>query len=37
MCNLYSMMKTRAEAAATARAMTDHNNKQPPMAGVYPD
>jgi putative SOS response-associated peptidase YedK len=37
MCNLYAMMRARAEAAALARAFTDQNNNQPPMAGVYPD
>lgn len=37
MCNLYAMMKTRAEAARLARAMTDRNNNQPPLPGVYPD
>lgn len=37
MCNLYAMMKGRAEVAALARALTDRNNNQPPMAGVYPD
>jgi putative SOS response-associated peptidase YedK len=37
MCNLYAMMKGRAEVAALARAFTDRNNNQPPMAGVYPD
>jgi putative SOS response-associated peptidase YedK len=36
MCNLYAMMKSRAEAAALARAF-DRNNNQPPMSGVYPD
>jgi len=37
MCNLYAMMRARAEVAAVARAMTDRNNNQPPMSGVYPD
>jgi len=37
MCNLYAMMRARAEVAAIARAMTDRNNNQPPMSGVYPD
>ncbi|HYG27395.1 MAG TPA: SOS response-associated peptidase family protein, partial [Caulobacteraceae bacterium] len=37
MCNLYAMMKTRAEAARIARAMTDRNNNQPPMPGIFPD
>src|SRR3989344_1893016 len=36
MCNLYAMMRARAEVAAIARAMTDRNNNQPPMSGVYP-
>jgi putative SOS response-associated peptidase YedK len=36
MCNLYAMMKSRAEAAALARAF-DQNNNQPPLAGIYPD
>ena len=31
------MMTTRAEAAGLARAMSDRNNNQPPMPGVYPD
>ena len=37
MCNLYSMMRGRAEAAALARAMSDRNHNNPPMPGVYPD
>jgi putative SOS response-associated peptidase YedK len=37
MCNLYAMMKTRAEAAALVRAMIDRNNNQPPMPGIYPN
>ena len=37
MCNLYAMMEARAEAARIARAMTDRNNNNPPMASVYPD
>ena len=37
MCNLYAMMKSRAEAAALARAFSDLNNNQPPMAGIFPD
>ena len=37
MCNLYALMKARAEVAALARAMTDLNNNQPPMPGIYPD
>jgi putative SOS response-associated peptidase YedK len=36
MCNLYAMMKSRAEAAALARAF-DQNNNQPPHSGIYPD
>jgi putative SOS response-associated peptidase YedK len=31
------MMKTRAEAARLARAMTDRNDNQPPSSGIYPD
>jgi putative SOS response-associated peptidase YedK len=37
MCNLYSMTKARAEAAKLGRALSDRNNNQPPMPGVYPD
>lgn len=37
MCNLYAMMKSRAEAAALARAFSDRNHNSPPMSGVYPD
>jgi len=37
MCNLYAMMKSRAEAAALARAFSDLNNNQPPMSGIFPD
>lgn len=37
MCNLYAMMKSRAEAARIARAMSDRNNNQPPQPGIYPD
>jgi putative SOS response-associated peptidase YedK len=37
MCNLYAMTRGRSEAAALALAMTDRNNNQPPMPGVYPD
>ena len=36
MCNLYAMMRGRAEAANLVRAM-DRNNNQPPAPGVYPD
>ena len=37
MCNLYSFMKSRAEAALLSRAMSDRNNNQPPMSGVFPN
>ena len=37
MCNLYSMTKSRVEVARTARALTDRNNNQPSLPGVYPD
>lgn len=37
MCNLYAMMRARAESAALARAMTDRNHNAPPMDGIYPD
>jgi len=37
MCNLYAMMRARAEVAAVARAMSDRNNNQPPQTGIYPD
>lgn len=37
MCNLYSMMRARAEAASIAGAMRDINNNNPPMPSVYPD
>lgn len=37
MCNLYSLMRGRAEVAAMVKALVDLNNNQPPMAGVYPD
>ena len=36
MCNLYSMMRTRAELASLFGGITDLNNNQPPLAGVYP-
>ncbi|PZQ63473.1 MAG: DUF159 family protein [Phenylobacterium zucineum] len=36
MCNLYAMMRTRAEVAAITRAI-DRNNNQPPMSGIFPD
>ncbi len=37
MCNLYAMMKGRAEVAALVRALSDRNHNQPPMSGVFPD
>ena len=37
MCNLYAVMKARAEIAVLARVMSDLNNNQPPMSGVFPD
>lgn len=37
MCNLYAMMKGRAEVAALVRALADRNNNQPPTPGVFPD
>lgn len=37
MCNLYAVMRSRAEVAKFARALRDHNNNQPPMPGVFPD
>lgn len=37
MCNLYAIMKSRAELTRWANAATDHNNNQPPLSGVYPD
>jgi putative SOS response-associated peptidase YedK len=36
-CNLYSMTRARSEAARLGRALSDRNNNQPPMPGVYPD
>lgn len=36
MCNLYSMMKGRAEIARLFGAV-DRNDNQPPMSGVFPD
>lgn len=33
----YAMMRGRAEVAAVARAMSDRNNNQPPMSGIFPD
>lgn len=37
MCNLYSLMRGRAEVARMVKALMDLNNNQPPMSGVYPD
>jgi len=37
MCNLYSIGENRVEIAFRAKAESDFNNNQPPMAGVYPD
>jgi putative SOS response-associated peptidase YedK len=37
MCNLYAIMRARAEAARLARAMSDRAHNNPPMSGVYPD
>lgn len=37
MCNLYAIMRARAEAARLARAMVDRNNNQPPSKGIFPD
>jgi putative SOS response-associated peptidase YedK len=37
MCNLYAMMRARAEVATAAGAMRDRNNNQPPSPGIYPD
>jgi hypothetical protein len=37
MCNLYAMMKGRAEAAKLVRALRDRNDNQPPQSGIYPD
>ena len=37
MCNLYAIMKSRAELTGWADAAIDRNNNQPPMPGVYPD
>lgn len=37
MCNLYAMMRGRAEVAALSRALSDRNHNQPPMSGVFPD
>lgn len=37
MCNLYAMMRSRAEVATAAEAMRDRNNNQPPSPGIFPD
>ena len=37
MCNLYAVMRPRAEVAKFARTLRDRNDNQPPMPGVYPD
>ena len=37
MCNLYATMQARAEVARIVRAMSDRNDNQPPMPGVFPD
>ena len=37
MCNLYAMMRSRAEVASAAEAMRDRNNNQPPSPGIFPD
>lgn len=37
MCNLYTMMRSRAEAASLGRAMVDRNHNSPPPPGIYPD
>jgi putative SOS response-associated peptidase YedK len=37
MCNLYAIMKSRAEVARMARVDFDRNHNAPPMSGVYPD
>ena len=37
MCNLYSMTKGQAEAAALGRAMRDVAGNMPALPGVYPD
>lgn len=36
MCNLYAIMRARAEVAAITRAI-DRNNNQPPQPGIFPD
>jgi putative SOS response-associated peptidase YedK len=37
MCNLYSYMRSRAEAATLGRALRDLNHNAPPSKGIYPD
>jgi putative SOS response-associated peptidase YedK len=37
MCNLYATTTMRSEIARIAKAMTDHNDNQPPIPGVFPD
>lgn len=37
MCNLYSMRKQRSEVVRAIGAISDRNNNQPPMAGIWPD
>ncbi len=39
MCNLYSLMKDRAQVAALLRAIYRPNpgTNQPPMPGIFPD
>lgn len=37
MCNLYSVMSSRAEIARWADVAADFNHNAPPMPGVYPD
>jgi putative SOS response-associated peptidase YedK len=37
MCNLYSVLSTRAEIARMADAAFDYNGNAGPMAGIYPD
>ena len=36
-CNLYSVLSTRAEIARMADAAFDYNGNAPPLAGVHPD
>src|ERR1700742_3930694 len=37
MCNLYSIMRSRAEVSRWFGGGRDRNNNQPPMPAVYPD